>query len=94
MRVRLVRTRKFQKLDYERDRPFLQAFLMGRVGIEPATKSPWKSSVKKSTRLLGSPPELFANQALLKPQLIGREKPSHQDHAFFNVPIGTRIVGC
>ena len=48
----------------------------------------------KTTRLLGSPPELFANQALLKPPLIGREKPWHQDHAFFNVPMGTRIVGC
>lgn len=45
------------------------------------------------TRLLGAPPELFANQALLKPPLIGREKPWHQDHAFFNVPMGTQVVG-
>jgi phytanoyl-CoA hydroxylase len=46
------------------------------------------------SRLLGgAPPELFANQALLKPPLIGREKPWHQDHAFFNVPMGTPVVG-
>ena len=46
-------------------------------------------------RLLGNAvPELFANQAMLKPPLIGREKPWHQDHAFFNVPMGTQIVGC
>jgi phytanoyl-CoA hydroxylase len=47
------------------------------------------------TRLLGgAAPELFANQAMLKPPLIGREKPWHQDHAFFNVPMGTPVVGC
>ena len=46
------------------------------------------------SRLLGGAvPELFANQALLKPPLIGREKPWHQDHAFFNVPLGTPVVG-
>lgn len=45
-------------------------------------------------RLLGGAvPELFANQAMLKPPLIGREKPWHQDHAFFNVPMGTQVVG-
>jgi phytanoyl-CoA hydroxylase len=45
-------------------------------------------------RLLGNKlPELFANQAMLKPPLIGREKPWHQDHAFFNVPMGTQVVG-
>jgi phytanoyl-CoA hydroxylase len=46
------------------------------------------------TRLLGEAPALFADQALLKPPLIGREKPWHQDHAYFNVPLGTRVVGC
>jgi phytanoyl-CoA hydroxylase len=46
------------------------------------------------TRLIGEAPALFANQAMLKPPLIGREKPWHQDHAFFNLPLGTRIVGC
>ena len=31
--------------------------------------------------------------ALLKPPHIGREKPWHQDHAYFDLPIGTRIAG-
>jgi phytanoyl-CoA hydroxylase len=43
---------------------------------------------------IGEEPALFADQAMLKPPLIGREKPWHQDHAFFNVPLGTQIVGC
>jgi len=50
--------------------------------------------LKIVARLLGSETELFANQALIKPPRIGREKPWHQDHAFFNVPMGTPIVGC
>lgn len=43
-------------------------------------------------RLMGEPPALFANQAMLKPPRIGREKPWHQDHAYFNLPIGTCII--
>jgi phytanoyl-CoA hydroxylase len=53
------------------------------------------------TRLLARPgeaagpaPSLWADQALLKPPMIGREKPWHQDHAFFNLPLGTPVVGC
>jgi phytanoyl-CoA hydroxylase len=46
------------------------------------------------SRLIGAEPELFQNQALSKPPGIGREKPWHQDHSFFNLPIGTPIVGC
>ena len=45
-------------------------------------------------RLLGDDDiELFADQALLKPPGIGREKPWHQDLAFFDVRPGTRVVG-
>lgn len=44
-------------------------------------------------RILGGRPELFADQALLKPPGIGREKPWHQDKAFFDVPPGTPVVG-
>lgn len=36
---------------------------------------------------------LFQDMALLKPPLIGREKPWHQDHAFFNLHVDTRFVG-
>ncbi len=44
-------------------------------------------------RLLGAEPELFADQALIKPPKIGREKPWHQDHAFFDLFGDTPVVG-
>lgn len=44
------------------------------------------------TRIMGEPARLFANQAMLKPPGIGREKPWHQDHAYFNLPLDTCIV--
>jgi phytanoyl-CoA hydroxylase len=43
-------------------------------------------------RILGAEPELFQDMALLKPP-HGREKPWHQDHAYFNFPQGTPVVG-
>jgi phytanoyl-CoA hydroxylase len=44
-------------------------------------------------RLIGDTPTLFQDQALLKPPLIGREKPWHQDNAYFNLPPETIVVG-
>ena len=38
-------------------------------------------------------PEMFQDMALLKPPLIGREKPWHQDHAYFAYPLDTPVVG-
>jgi phytanoyl-CoA hydroxylase len=38
-------------------------------------------------------PELFSDQALLKPPGIGREKPWHQDLAFYDLCPGSPIVG-
>lgn len=38
-------------------------------------------------------PKLFQDMALLKPPLIGREKPWHQDHAFFDFSLDTRFLG-
>ena len=49
------------------------------------------SVVKK---LINATPEVYVDQALFKPPLIGREKPWHQDHAFFDLPFGTKIIGC
>lgn len=43
--------------------------------------------------LIGEKPVLFADQALLKPPGIGREKPWHQDKAFFDVRPGAPVVG-
>ncbi len=46
------------------------------------------------TKLLhGRTPEMFQDMALLKPPLIGREKPWHQDHAYFDYPLDTPVVG-
>ena len=44
-------------------------------------------------KLLGAEPEMFQEMALFKPPGIGREKPWHQDHAYFNVSEGTKVVG-
>lgn len=43
-------------------------------------------------RLCGGSSELFQDMALVKPAK-GREKPWHQDHAYFNVALDTPIVG-
>lgn len=45
-------------------------------------------------RLLGDrEPHMFQDMALIKPPRVGREKPWHQDHAYFNYPLGTPVVG-
>ncbi|MEM7132718.1 MAG: phytanoyl-CoA dioxygenase family protein [Chloroflexota bacterium] len=41
----------------------------------------------------GEDPLLFQDMALLKPPRIGREKPWHQDHAYFQLPLETVVVG-
>jgi len=43
--------------------------------------------------LLGAEPEVYQDMALLKPAGIGREKPWHQDKAYFNVEAETPVVG-
>jgi phytanoyl-CoA hydroxylase len=45
------------------------------------------------TRLIGEKPVLFQDMALIKPPKIGREKPWHQDHAYFNLPLDAPVVG-
>ncbi len=65
--------------------------------------TPWEDRLKAMshhpaltallTRLLGAAPHLFQDMALLKPPQIGREKPWHQDHAYFDYPLGTPICG-
>jgi phytanoyl-CoA hydroxylase len=37
--------------------------------------------------------ELYQAMALLKPAAGGREKPWHQDHAYFDLAVGTPVVG-
>ncbi|MEQ4208517.1 phytanoyl-CoA dioxygenase family protein [Actinopolymorpha sp. B17G11] len=45
------------------------------------------------TMLLGGEPRLFQEMALIKPPGGGREKPWHQDNAYFHLVPGTPIVG-
>jgi len=41
----------------------------------------------------GRTPFMFQDMALVKPPRLGREKPWHQDHAYFDYPLGTPVVG-
>jgi len=43
-------------------------------------------------KLLDAKPTLYQSMALLKPP-AGREKPWHQDHSHFDLPLNTRVVG-
>lgn len=45
-------------------------------------------------RLMNDDPVMFQDMALLKPPRFGREKPWHQDMAYFNVATDTVVVGC
>ncbi len=49
--------------------------------------------IETLSRIMGQEPSLWADQALLKPPRIGREKPWHQDLAYFNLPPDTMVVG-
>lgn len=44
-------------------------------------------------RLMGRRAQLFQDMAMLKPPRMGREKPWHQDHAYFDLPSEDRVVG-
>jgi phytanoyl-CoA hydroxylase len=41
----------------------------------------------------GRKPAMFQDMALIKPPRLGREKPWHQDHAYFDYPLGTPVIG-
>ena len=45
-------------------------------------------------RLIGEVPVLFQSMALLKPPRLGRDKPWHQDHAYFQLELDAKVVGC
>lgn len=49
--------------------------------------------LKLVQQMIGDTPELHQDMALLKPPRIGREKPWHQDHAYFDLPVNTTVVG-
>jgi phytanoyl-CoA hydroxylase len=77
-----------ERLDYVRK-------FMWFVDLDPRLQSMAYEPelMKVVSNLLGAEPEMFQEMALLKPPGIGREKPWHQDHAYFNLPEGTHVVG-
>uniref|UniRef100_A0A7S4NHZ6 Fe2OG dioxygenase domain-containing protein n=1 Tax=Odontella aurita TaxID=265563 RepID=A0A7S4NHZ6_9STRA len=73
--------------------------LMGFSDYEPAIRAIVKDArlVHLVSRLLDCPAEelhLFQDMSLLKPPRGGREKPWHQDKAFFNIGAERQVVGC
>lgn len=77
-----------ERLDYVRK-------LMWFVDLDPRIEAMAYEPrlLKIVEHLLGAEAEMFQEMALLKPPGIGREKPWHQDHAYFNLPEGTHVVG-
>ena len=69
--------------------------LIGFVDSEPrlAAIAEHPPLIDAVTRIMGEAPIMFQDQALLKPPMIGREKPWHQDIAFFTLPADAMIVG-
>jgi phytanoyl-CoA hydroxylase len=41
--------------------------------------------------LIDAEPGIFEDKALIKPPRIGREKPWHQDHAYWNLPLAAKV---
>lgn len=69
----------------------LMWFVPHDARLQAAAEHPKVLQVVRS--LLGGEPVLFQDMALLKPPGGGREKPWHQDHAFFDLDPGEPIVG-
>lgn len=87
-RDRLDRLGREEKQDAVRK---LMGFVAHEARLRAMAEHPGLRSVLE--RIMGEAPELFQDQALLKPPFIGREKPWHQDNAFFSLPAGATIVG-
>ena len=69
--------------------------LMSFVAFEPRLNAvaAYPALLEVLRRIMTETPVLFQDQALLKPPMIGREKPWHQDNAFFSLPPDAMIVG-
>ena len=66
------------------------------VDFDPRLKamSAHPALLKVVRTLLGDrEPAMFQDMALMKPPRLGREKPWHQDKAYFEYPLGTPVVG-
>src|SRR5215203_1454403 len=69
--------------------------LMFFVDYEPRLKaiSAHPDLIATVTRIMDATPVLFQDQAMLKPPMIGREKPWHQDSAFFDLAMDAPVLG-
>lgn len=69
--------------------------LMTLVEYDPRLKAlaAHPALLAEIARLMDGAPALLQDMALLKPPRIGREKPWHQDCAYFNIPPQTLVVG-
>ncbi len=81
-------------LNVEQKQDYVRKF-MSFVDYHPTLKAlaTYPPMLDLVARLIGAQPELMQSMALLKPPHIGREKPWHQDHAYFNYALSARIVG-
>ncbi len=68
--------------------------LMGFVDHNPGLKAlaEHPDILRLVTTLIGATPRLFQEMALIKPP-GGREKPWHQDQAYFNLPLTMPVLG-
>ena len=66
---------------------------MGFVDQHPSLDAvaDYRPMVEVVEQIVGESVWLFQDMAMIKPPR-GREKPWHQDHAYFNLPLETRIV--
>ena len=73
---------------------FVRKFMGFTREENPALKALAENSslMRVLSRILGGKPALYQDMALIKPP-GGREKPWHQDRAYFNLTQTTRIVG-
>src|SRR5262249_44392265 len=84
----LPRVSPEERLDYVRK-------LNGSVEFDPGLKAMGyhPKLLAALRRIIGEEIGMYCNFALLKPPRLGREKPWHQDNAYFGFPLDTRVVG-
>jgi phytanoyl-CoA hydroxylase len=88
VRDRLATLRPEEKQDVVRK-------LMWFVEFDPRLKalSAHPSLLDVLRPIIGGEPTMFQDMALLKPPGVGREKPWHQDKAFFTISLSAPVVG-
>ncbi len=68
----------------------VMGFVDYNIGLKALAEHP--DIIRLVTSLISARPRLFQEMALIKPP-GGREKPWHQDQAYFNLPLNTPVLG-